>query len=71
METYSKKIKKNPNPTQNASNHDKGKQKHTGLMATRSINDPSLDPEEKNGDKETERERMKKGIISAVFLIVC
>lgn len=40
-------------------------------MATRSINDPSLDPEEKNGDEETERERRKKKIISAIFLIVC
>lgn len=40
-------------------------------MATRSINDPSLDPEEKNGDEETERERIKKKFISAIFLIVC
>ena len=38
-------------------------------MAARSINDPSLDPEEKNGDEETER--IKKKIISATFLIVC
>lgn len=38
-----------------------------GLMATRSINDSSLDPEEKNEDEETERERIKKKIISAIF----
>lgn len=47
--TLKKKKKEETNSTQNTSNHNKGKQKHTGLMTIRAINDPTLEPEEKNG----------------------